>query len=67
LNITAPQLINLIKSSVEFDGADINITMDSLIGLNHTVNPDDLVNTLLELKDVTMSDKGFTIPKSYFE
>lgn len=67
LNITAPELLELIKSSVEFDGDDINITMDNLIGLNHGVTPDDLVNTLLELKNVSMHDKGFIIPKNYFE
>lgn len=67
MNITAPQLIGLIKSSVEFDGSDVNITMNNLIQLNHSVNPEDLINTLLELDNVSMYDNGFIIPKSYFE
>jgi hypothetical protein len=69
-NITAPQLIDLIKSSVEFDGTDVHITVDDLIGLNHSVTPLELVSVLTQMPGVTITDPkfgGIIIPKSYFE
>ena len=65
--ITSTELINLIKFSIYVDGQDVKISINDLMNLDHRITPDVLADTLMELKEVKMSDEGFIIPNIYFK
>jgi hypothetical protein len=60
-------IIELIKSSGAYEGNDVDITVNELITLDHSIQPDEIIEATAEINEIRISDKGIIIPKNYFE
>ena len=67
MNITAQQLIDLIKASPKYNGTDVHVSLKELIAITQCEDIKSLIVALMDMKDVQIADKGLIIPNSYFE
>ena len=67
MNLVA-YIIALIKSEGIYEGEDVNISINELISLDHSIPPHEIITAIADgLEDIQIEDKGFIIPKKYFK